>query len=146
MEEYITFGVYVKRNIMDEANDYRCEFDFMYSNVALSCTDSITEYFTKHPDMLSRLNVDGKYDVYADLNAHKGFCDTMRLVTVLTDEDVKSSSPPYGSNKTCPHLQVVPEEEIWYKYVLLDEEEIAAAKKMLDEIEKVPFKRRKMNK
>lgn len=43
-KQYIKFAIYVKRHIINEENDYRCDYDFHYCQVARASTDSIAEY------------------------------------------------------------------------------------------------------
>ena len=144
MEEHINFAIYVKRHIITEDNDYRCEFDFQYCQVERSSTVTIAEYLKQSTDILEHLGVTGDYRIYYDLNCHSGAHHSCRLVPVLTAPDRNHiSQVPYGGTRSCVYLQLVPLREIWYKHVLLDDEQIEAAKKIMEDVDKRPFKRQK---
>lgn len=144
MEEHINFTVYVKRNIINEDNDYRTEYDFIHTNVPMSYKGTFKTYFETN-DVLSRFDIkkDDSYGICVDVNGHHNIDVNCQMIRILTDDATMKnvSQVPYGGAKAVRYLQIVPDKERWFKYVLLDDEQIEEAKKLMWEIEEHPLGR-----
>lgn len=140
-KEYIEFKVYVANHILDEDDCYQVKFEFMMCEIAKDSTESTVQYFERHHDVLHRLHIEGEYETCYDLNGTQGFHKHMRLVKVLQDRTAQRMNGLPTQAGYYPCIQLVPEQQIWFKYVQLNEIQVAAAKKIIHEVEERPFKR-----
>lgn len=143
-KEFINFTVYVKRHIINENNDYRTEYDFVHSNISRSYKGSFKEYFDTH-EILTRFDIDNNksYSICVDVNGHHSIHDQCGMVSILLDDEtmMNVNHMPYHTIKPARYIQIIPEEERWFKYIALDDTQIEAAKKIMDETEKEVFTR-----
>jgi hypothetical protein len=140
-KEFIEFKVYVAHHILDEDDCYQVQYEYMLCDIPSASTDSAVQYFERHHDILFRLRIEGDYETYFDLNASNGFYKHMRLVRALQDRNAVRTSGLPTQHGYYPTIQLVPKKEIWFKKVLLSDEQVDAAKKIIHEVEQRPFKR-----
>ena len=141
---YINFTVYVKRHIINEENDYRVEYDFLHCNINRAYKGTFKDYF-ESSSILDRFDVNGAYRLYIDLNQYQEISLDCHLISILSDDDrmLNISHVPYKGAQSVRYLQVAPDQEKWIKYVTLDDKEIEEAKKIMSEIDKQPFTKKR---
>lgn len=143
-EELINFTVYAKRHIINENNDYRTEYDFVHSNLSRSYRGSFKDYFGTH-EILTRFDIDRNkpYSICVDVNGHHSIHDQCGMMSILLDDSImlNVNHMPYHTTKPARYIQIMPDEERWFKYITLDDTQIEGAKKIMDEVEKEAFSR-----
>ena len=143
-KELINFTVYVKKHIINESNDYRTEYDFVHSNLSRSYIGSFKDYFDSH-GILTHFDIDKNkpYTICVDVNGNHSIHDQCGMVSILLDDRImlNVNHMPYHTTKPARYIQIVPDEERWFKHITLDDTQIEAAKKIIDEVEKETFTR-----
>ena len=144
-KEYFNYAVYVKRHIINEDDDYRTDYNFLYCNIEKTSTETISEHLGK-TGIPKRMGINGTYSICLDLNEHHFVSENCIMSDILSSDTLTSlCHVPHGGTKSVLYIQLVPDEEHWVKYIALDDAQIEEAKKIMSDIDKQPFKRRKKN-
>jgi hypothetical protein len=145
LNDLINFQFCVKYYTIDE-NDNMSTRETSYNcQINKNNNDTFKSYITK--DLLKWMDIEGEeYRLSYDSNEYHMIHPSCSMVGIFNDFLKKGNENTIDS--VTKKIYIIPENEIWIKYIELDEEEIELAKKaFLDRIEeKHILKKRKFNK
>jgi len=145
LKDFINFQFCVKYMVIDQNNNIYSNDKTYNCQINKSNNDTFKSYITK--DLLKWMDIKGEnYRLSFDNNEHHIIDSSCSMISIFNDYLKKGNDNTIDA--VTKKIYIIPENEIWIKYIELDEEEIELAKKaFLDNIEEKHYiqKKRKIN-